>query len=185
MTHADFTGLLEGSHRAYYEGRWEYFSVVLEIIREIQPRSVLEMGPGWLPVVKDADLMLAPDEDQFGRPGHMQGKVIVHDATVKPWPIGDKAYDLVVALNVFEHLDNKQSRAFREAMRIARAAILTVPHGWTGGEAKWMHRIHRDIDKDLVRDWTLGVEPERVVEIPRVGEKFAQGPRLVYYWKFG
>ena len=184
MTHDDFTALLQGPHRAYYKGRWEYFSLVLEIIEQIQPERVLEIGPGWLPVVKDADLMLAPDEDQFGRPDFSGGKLIFHDATVKPWPFKDNAYDLVVALNVFEHLDNKQSRAFRQTMRVARAAILSVPHGWTGGKARWMHRIHRDIDRELVADWTLGVEPCRVVEIPRVGKEFAQGPRLVYYWKF-
>ena len=180
----DFDGLIEGPHGNYYVGRWEYFSVVLEIIREIGPERVLELGPGWMPVVKDADLMLGPEEDHFGRPGVAGGETIVHDATIKPWPIEDKAYDLLVALNVFEHLDNKQSRAFRETMRVARAAILSVPHRWQGGEAKWMHRIHRDLDRDLVRDWTLGVEPRAVVEIPRTGDQFAQGPRLVYYWEF-
>ncbi len=184
MTHDDFTKLLTGPHRSYYEGRWEYFSVVLEIIKKIQPKSVLEIGPGWLPVVKDADLMLAHEEDQFGRPSTSEGKLFVHDATIKPWPFKENGYDLVVALNVFEHLDNKQSRAFRETMRIARSAIITVPYGWSGGEKKWMHRIHRDIDKDLVADWTLRIEPSKIVEIPRVGNKFAQGPRLVYYWKF-
>jgi len=38
---------------------------------------VLEIGPGWLPVVKDADLMLAPDEDQFGRPDFSGGKSLL------------------------------------------------------------------------------------------------------------
>ena len=184
MTKDDFNFLLNGPHRSYYEGRWEYFSVVLRMIEDIHPNRVLEIGPGWMPVVKDADLMYAPEEDQFGRPDSAHGQIFIHDATQKPWPFEDCVYDLVVALNVFEHLDNKQSRAFREVMRITRHAILTVPFGWTGGESKWMHRIHRDIDRELVKDWTLGIEPCEIVEIPRVGSKFAQGPRLVYHWEF-
>jgi hypothetical protein len=184
MTRDDFDVLLEGPHRNYYLGRWEYFSVVLEIIQKLDVASILEMGPGWMPVVKDADIMLGPEEDHFGRPGFFQGKVIIHDATIKPWPIGDRAYDLLVALNVFEHLDNKQSRAFREAMRVAKRAILSFPYGWQGGAAKWMHHIHRDIDRELILDWTLGVEPKHVVEIPRTGSEFSKGPRLIYYWEF-
>jgi hypothetical protein len=184
MTRDDFETMLNGPHGDYYAGRWEYFSIVLDIIQEIQPRRVLELGPGWIPVVKDADLMLGPEEDHFGRPGSATGRVIVHDATRKPWPVEDKTYDLVVALNVFEHLDNKQSRAFREAMRVARHVILSLPYGWEGGKSKWMHRIHRDIDRELISDWTLGITPRRVIEIPRTGGEFSQGPRLVYHWVF-
>jgi SAM-dependent methyltransferase len=78
-------------------------------------------------VVKDADLMFSPEEDHFGPPDSTPGQIVIHDVTRKPWPFKDCEYDLVVALNVFEHLDNKQSRAFREVMRITRHAILTVP----------------------------------------------------------
>lgn len=184
MTRDDFDALLEGPQRKYYMGRWEYFSVVLGIIQHLDVTTVLELGPGYMPIVRDADIMLGPEEDHFGRPKNVRGKTIVHDATIKPWPIQDKAYDLLVALQVFEHLDNKQSRAFREVMRVSKRAILSFPYSWQGGDPKWMHRLHRNIDGELIRDWTLGRKPLQIVEIPRTGSEFSKGPRLVYYWEF-
>jgi hypothetical protein len=61
MTEDDFNFLLNSPHRSYYEGRWEYFSVVLRMIEDIHPNRVLEIGPGWMPVVRDADLMYTPE----------------------------------------------------------------------------------------------------------------------------
>jgi hypothetical protein len=57
---------------------------------------------------------MQPEEDSFGRPNEIRGKVFTFDATTKPWPINDKQYDLFIALQVWEHLDNKQSRALEK-----------------------------------------------------------------------
>lgn len=74
--------------------------------------------------------MMKPEDDVWGRPVNPIGKVIQHNATEKPWPIANKQYDLFIALQVWERLDNKQSRAFREVMRVSRAAILSFPYLW-------------------------------------------------------
>jgi hypothetical protein len=184
MTEADFHALLQTQRGEYYRGRWAYFSEVIRIVSALPAQRALEIGPGLLPVVKDADVILSPQEDAFGTPDTFAGTKIVHDVTVSPWPIKDKEYDLVVALQVFEHLDNKQSRAFREVMRISRWGILSFPYMWTGGEEKPSHRAHRDIDRQLIRDWTLNVQPKEIVEIPRTGPEFSKGPRLIYFWEF-
>ena len=39
-------------------------------------------------------------------------------------------YDLFVALQVFEHLRDRQREAFREVRRVARHAIISLPIGW-------------------------------------------------------
>ena len=185
MTKADFNLLLQSERGEYYIGRWAYYSEVIRIATPLPVQRALEIGPGLLPVVKDADVMLSPLDDQFGTPDTFAGKKIIHDATVRPWPIGDKQYDLVVALQVFEHLDNKQSRAFREVMRVSRRAILSFPYLWKGGEeAKPTHRAHRDLDRQLIQDWTLNLTPKETVEIPRTGPEFSKGPRLISYWEF-
>jgi hypothetical protein len=184
ITYQDFEEMLQGPQGPYYTGRWEYFKEVLKIIQQERINTVLELGPGFLPIVKNSDIMLSPEEDQFGRPAKIRGQVIVHDATSKPWPINDQKYDLFIALQVWEHLDNKQSRAFREVMRISKMAILSFPYLWEGGEAKPSHRAHRGIDKELITDWTLHLSPENVIEIPRTGSEFSKGPRLIYFWKF-
>jgi len=184
ISYNDFEKILNSSHREYYLGRWEYFKEVIKIIQHTEIENVLELGPGFLPIVKETDVMLSPEEDQFGRPNLITGEIIVHDATIKPWPIPDKQYDLLIALQVWEHLDNKQTRAFREVQRISQKAILSFPFEWTGGEEKPSHRAHRDIDKELIEDWTLGTPPREIIEIPRTGPEFSKGKRLIYYWEF-
>lgn len=46
------------------------------------------------------------------------------------------------------------------------------------------HRAHRDIDMELTRDWTLGIDPEITIEIGRTGPEFSKGPRMVCFWDF-
>jgi hypothetical protein len=41
--------------------------------------------------------------------------------------VADNAYDLFVALQVFEHLGTSQREAFREVRRVARHAIISLP----------------------------------------------------------
>lgn len=55
---------------------------------------------------------------------------------------------------------------------------------WDGGEEKPSHRAHRFIDQELIGDWTLNIKPEKIIEIPRTGDEFSKGPRVIYFWKF-
>lgn len=184
ITYTDFKKLLDSSRSQYYKGRWEYFKKVIDIIKNENVTTVLELGPGLLPIVKNTDIMVNPQEDQFGQPTKYYKNKIIHDATVKPWPIKDKFYDLFIGLQVMEHLDNKQSLAFREIQRISKMVILSFPYLWTGGEEKISHRLHRNIDKQLISDWTLNFRPEKIIEVKRTGEEFNKGPRIIYVWKF-
>ena len=184
MTYQDYEELLNGPKGHYYIGRWEYFKEVIKIIQNEKFQSVIELGPGLLPIVKDSDVIMNPEEDSFGKPSEIRKKVFTFDATTKPWPIHDNQYDLFIALQVWEHLDNKQSRAFREVMRISKMAILSFPLQWEGGEEKPSHRAHRFIDRELIEDWTLNLKPEKIIEIPRTGLEFSKGPRIIYFWRF-
>lgn len=184
ISYRDFEPLLSGEYADYYRGRWEYFKEVIGLAQDVSAARVLEIGPGILPIVKDADILLNPEDDQFGKPKQSIGKVIVHDLTVKPWPIFDKYYDLVIALQVWEHLDNKQSRAFRELMRTSRKAILSFPYQWEGGIEKHSHRLHRDIDRELIIDWALNIQPMKQLIVQRTGPEFSKGPRFIGYWEF-
>jgi hypothetical protein len=184
MTFEDYEELLNGQRGQYYIGRWEYFKEVLKIIHNEKFKSVIELGPGLLPIVKNSDVIMNPQEDSFGKPNEIRGKVYTFDATTKPWPINDKQYDLFIALQVWEHLDNKQSRAFREVMRVSKMAVLSFPYNWDGGEEKPSHSAHRHIDREIIEDWTLNIKPEKIIEIPRTGLEFDKGPRIIYFWKF-
>ena len=185
MTYQDFEDLINGSYAEYYLGRWVYYKEVIDIIQNEKAANSIELGPGYMPIVKNGDIILNPLDDQFGKPNDAKNHVYIFDATIKHWPIDDKAYDIFIALQVWEHLDSKQTRAFREVMRIAKKAVLSLPYHWDGGLLdKPSHRAHRDIDNELIRDWTLGIEPKLSIEIERTGVEFSKGPRMIYFWDF-
>jgi hypothetical protein len=184
MSFEDFNNLLQGERGEYYTGRWEYYKEVIGIVNEVKPASVLELGPGSHTIVKGCDIMVRPEDDNWGRPVNQIGHVYYHDATEKNWPIADKKYDLLIALQVWEHLSNKQSRAFREVMRISKAAILSLPYWWDCPKDNANYPEHHHIDEELIADWTLNVKPEKVIKIARTGDRVSKGPRIIYYWKF-
>lgn len=136
----------------YYQGREKYLGKVIEIINDqiigkgLPFNSVLELGPYKLPIVEGADVM-----DKNINLVDIKYK---QDATKIPWPIKDKAYDLFIALQVWEHLGNRQKEAFKEVMRISKMAILSFPYKWTVG-----HQNHLGIDEKVISEWTLGVKP--------------------------
>lgn len=185
MTYQDFEGLLNGSAGVYYQGRWAYFSKVTEIISEQNDiNKVLELGPSFMPVVKDCDIMVKPGTDNWGRPITEAPKEYNHDATVMPWPIIDKEYDMFVALQVWEHLAGKQKEAFSEVMRISKMAVLSFPYMWDCPINNANYPEHHMIDEKIIADWTLNIEPVKVIKIPRTGERVSKGPRIIYFWKF-
>jgi hypothetical protein len=122
----DFTKLSK-PREDYYVGRWLYFQEVIKMVEEINPSSVLELGPALFTLVKDSDVMRKPEIDLWGVPSNMQTTEYLHDATKAPWPVCKK-YDLFIALQVFEHLVDSQIQAFQEVKRIARYAILSLPY---------------------------------------------------------
>ena len=119
-----------------------------------------------------------------GRPLAIAPKEYLHDATKIPWPIIDKEYDMFIALQVWEHLLGKQKEAFREVMRISRMAILSFPYMWDCPKDNANYPEHHMIDEKIIADWTLNIEPIKVVKILRTGERVSKGPRIIYFWKF-
>ncbi|OQB20381.1 MAG: hypothetical protein BWY11_02451 [Firmicutes bacterium ADurb.Bin182] len=181
----DFQELLGGPLGKYYEGRWAYFSEVVNIVRETEGiDSVLEIGPSFRTIVKDCDIMVKPENDVWGRPQKYVRKIYEHDARDIPWPIRFKEYDLFIALQVWEHLEGKQKEAFKEVMRTCRMAILSFPYMWDCPKDDANYPEHHMIDEKIISEWTLGIEPEKVVKIPRTGDRVSKGPRIIYFWKF-
>jgi len=184
MTYEDYEKLLAGPLGEYYIGRWEYFKEIIDIINNHKIESVLELGPGKHTIVKNCDIMIKPEDDVWGRPENQIRRQILHNGTEKPWPIKDKEYDLFIAAQVWEHLDNKQSRAFREVMRVSKMAILSFPYLWNCPKDNKNYPEHHMIDEELIGDWTLNIKPEKIIEIKRTGEKVSKGPRIIYFWRF-
>lgn len=145
----------------YYKGRWGYMSAALAqastLIRRDGVRTALELGAPVRPILVGADVM-----DIKARPElDPSVPITIHDATKAPWPVGDKAYDLFLALQVFEHLRDRQPEAFREVRRVARHAIISLPIDWEMDDPK---NCHHQIPNERVLSWFAPVVPTRVIE---------------------
>ncbi len=159
MTRPEFDSMVEAF--PYYAGRWVYLRIALaeatRLIVDRRLRTTLELGAPVRPVIVGADVM-----DVVARPElDATVPVTVHDATVIPWPVADKAYDLFMALQVFEHLGDRQPEAFREVRRIARHAIISLPIDW---EMDDPGNCHHRIPEARVLSWFAPIAPTRVIE---------------------
>lgn len=158
LTKREFTFI--EANDSYYRGRWNYLSVAAaqatELIERHDLHTALELGPWARPLIVGADAM-----DRIERPDlQKEGMLLVHDATIAPWPVQDKAYDLFVGLQVFEHLKGKQTIAFGEVRRVARHAIISLPIDWVLEDTR---NSHHGLTEERARSWFLPVEPTRVV----------------------
>ena len=136
--------------------------------KDMDPTSVLEVGPYRVPLSLDSDVL---DRRDF----HTGNTLILHDADDTPWPIEDKKYDLVIATQVWEHL-KRPCEAFAEVQRVSRSAILTFPYMWTSGS-----KSHRDIDEKRIIEITAGKGgPTAVLYYIPPGRK----ARATFVWGF-
>jgi hypothetical protein len=146
----------------YHASRWDYYSAAVATLRGLDFGSSLELGPHRLPLVSGGDTM----DLNAGI-----GPTVQHDATTTPWPIEDSSYDLFIALQVWEHLEGRQTEAFAEVMRITRRfALLSFPLMWNSPD----NPSHHGITRNRIRDWTLGFKP---VSTEVIGAKRA---RIIY-----
>ena len=133
--------------------------------------TALELGAHLRPVIVGADVMALSHRDDLDA----EGQEVIHDATVAPWPVADKAYDLFVALQVFEHLGDKQPQTFAEVRRVAKHAILSLPIDW---EMPDPNNCHHQISNEKVLSWFAPVKPTRI-ELGNGGNK----KRFVYVFE--
>ena len=159
MTGAEFATALERA--PYYRGRGLYISMAARLADDLIARhglrSALELGPHLRTVVTGADVMVLED---LGGPEGARSQVL-HDATQTPWPFPDRAYDLFVGLQVFEHLGAAQPMAFAEVARVARHAIISLPIDWDLPDPS---DIHHMIRHEQVLAWFAPRVPTRIVE---------------------
>jgi hypothetical protein len=159
----------------YYQPRRVYMGVAgAEASRLIESRGLrtaLELGPHLRPLIRGADTMDVVANEAL----ESEGRRIVHDARQVPWPFADNEYDLFVALQVFEHLGDRQPDAFREVRRVARNAILSLPIDWVMADPS---NCHHGLTDERVRAWFAPVVPTRVV-VGNPGHR----KRLVYVFE--
>jgi hypothetical protein len=159
MTKPEFEAMV--AKFPYYRNRWGYMSAALgqatTLIGRHGLRTALELGAPVRPIIVGADVM-----DKKARPElDPTVSIRVFDATQVPWPVDDKSYDLFMALQVFEHLTDRQREAFLEVRRIARHAIISLPIDWVMEDPR---NCHHQISNERVLSWFAPIVPTRIVQ---------------------
>lgn len=140
--------------------RWDYISLAINEIELLQPSSICETGSEGMYLSNDSTIIeLIPKNS-----GHEE---IIHDLNNIPYPIKNKQFDLFIALQVWEHLNN-QIEAFKEVRRISHNAILSFPHKWIGDST-------HNVSKNDISRWTSNIAPVKIIPIQN---------RLIYVWEF-
>ena len=141
----------------YYKDRWGYLSEIIDEIKKLDGiEKTLEMGPFRSPLVVGGDIIDVTDSNLNFYPFKI-GKFIKHDCSQVPYPIEDKAYDLIIASQVLEHLGilGEQKAVFNELKRITKKAIITLPYMWFAPN----ERDHHMIDERMINYWTDNYKP--------------------------
>ncbi len=143
--------------------------------QRLNPKSILEVGPGPLQLFPGADTL-----DRWKK----SNPTFRHDATVVPWPIPDKAYDLIIASQVFEHFDGRQREAFGELRRCCRYGLISIPYKWK--TSRWDDHI--GLTDKTMKSWTGGAAPIAVAVVPKqsILERLRQPAKLrkLYLYDF-
>jgi len=147
ITEEDFNQVLKKDK--YFKDRWGYISEVIEFVRPIEAKRVLEVGPYKLPIFKDSETMDLVKE--------YPGLTYQQDAMVTPYQFKDKEVDLLVAMQSLEHLHPKQKEVFAEWRRIAKTIVISLPYMWHCPD----DIMHHNIDLPLIAEWT-GMTPTKM-----------------------
>ena len=145
---AEFAALAAERDSAYSRDRWEYMRQARLMVESIAGWRMLEVGPRRIPLGRGGWRMDIEDYGLF--------PTQIHDAGVAPWPYDDDTMDVVVMLQVLEHLQGRQREAWAEVRRVGRWAVVSVPYKWP----EKAEPGHGGIDETTLQEWT-GQNPKR------------------------
>lgn len=125
---AKFSGLWF-FYRWHPEVALRYLPIVDEINKMDKEVKILEVGSGGLGILPYLKRQITGVDLKFERPFHPLLKRI--KASAINLPFDDNSYDVVLSVDMLEHLKNKdRSKAIDEMLRIARKKVLiAVPCG--------------------------------------------------------
>lgn len=132
----------------WFEGakyRWLYMSVAIMWMKELKPTRILEAGTSGIPLNATSYLFEYPAYDLNKFPY----------INKSGFEFGNKHFDMSVALQVWEHLNNPRE-SFKELARISKNIILSFPYKWDWGDKR-----HKGIDDKKIMSWTCGLVPAR------------------------
>jgi len=131
----------ESDRKYFIDGkRWEYFQMSISIAEKLNIDSVLELGPHTISLFHDSDIM---DKSHHAR---LSSKLTYLMDACSSWD-NVLNYDLLVALQVFEHFEGKQKEVWIEVCKHCTYAIVSIPYKWS----KFCGHI--GLDENTLQSW--------------------------------
>ncbi len=148
ITWPEFAKARDKNPRYYTADRWEYYQAARDWLGRY-PGKVLELGPGPCPLTCSRNMLMDWADCSGKRP------MLLANLNYGI-PLPDDMFEVAVALQVVEHLDNPAA-AIAEMLRVAPAAVISVPYCWPKTEDPG----HAGIDDKLLAEWTWGCKIAR------------------------
>lgn len=136
----------------YYKERkdFHYYKKVEALLSSLSFDSILDVGARRSPVLEN---IKGPIEkvllDKYEIPPLEGFHIITSDFYT--W-IPDKHYDIVLCLQVLEHLENPEAFAEKLFTIAKKTVILSVPYKWKKGKCKY--HIQDPVDMEKLKSWT-------------------------------
>ncbi len=144
------------ARNAYFKGRWDYFDIVINMAKKLSPQSVLEVGPAGCKLVKESKVV--DITNNFN--GEKYEVDYLLDIMKDLGSIKER-FDLIICLQVLEHLEGKQLETFNQLYSMTDNLIISVPYLWTSKT----ELSHYNIDDEKIREWTGNKTPIESVVI--------------------
>ncbi|MCK9319664.1 hypothetical protein [Methanoculleus sp.] len=153
LTKQDFDTL--EARNDYFKGRWDYFDIVINMAKKIEPKSVLEVGTGGCKLIEESKVVDISNSNN----GFTYNVDYLIDITKDLHKI-EKRFDLIICLQVLEHLEGKENKTFNELYEMTDNLIISVPYLWTSKA----EISHYNITDEKIKEWTSNKTPtEQVV----------------------
>lgn len=136
----------------YYNERKEsnYYKKVVELVNNFNKiTSIIDIGGRRSPVLENLNKSIYRCSLDIQPIKEFSKEIHLITANFYTW-IPDKKYDIILCLQVLEHLDNPREFA-QKLFSVGKIVIISVPYKWPKGFCKY--HVQDPVDEKLIKAW--------------------------------
>ena len=136
----------------YYEERKEYnyYKKVNSILSKLQFNSIIDIGGRKSPILEQLNDSIYKSLLDISKIKGENKNINYITADFYKWA-PDRVYDIVLCLQVLEHLD-KPAEFAQKLFGTGKKVIISLPYKWPKGFC--IHHIQDPVDEKLIKEWT-------------------------------
>lgn len=136
----------------YYEERKEYiyYKKVNDILSKLQFNSIIDVGGRKSPILEKLGNSIYKSLLDISKIDGGNGNINHITANFYKW-VPDRKYDVVLCLQVLEHLD-KPAEFAQKLFNTGKKVIISLPYKWPKGFC--IYHVQDPVDEKLIKEWT-------------------------------